>query len=133
MVGGLIVAAVLELRRPRPLEPEPLEPVPWSTAEERHEPEVDTPDAGVGEEAVLSTVQAPRPVSPDFGVGLPMPKAPQPGQKKPPCDGAEVAALGACWVVLKKDPPCGKEGYDYAGLCVRASFEAPREPTSGEP
>lgn len=131
VVGGLIVAAALELRRLRPLEP--AEPVPWSMIEESHTPEVDTPDAGVGEEALLSTVQTPRPVSPAYGVGLPMPKAPQPGQKKPPCDGAEVAALGACWVVLDKKPPCESLGYELASRCVRASFEAPREPTSGEP
>lgn len=133
-VGGVIVAAALEFRRPHPPgPPEPSEFVPWSVSEEWHAPEVDTPDAGVGEEALLSAAQAPRPVSSTYGVTLPMPKAPRPGQKKPPCDGAEVAALGACWVVLKKEPPCGTYGYDYAGLCVRASFEAPREPTSGEP
>jgi serine/threonine protein kinase len=133
-VGGVVVAAALEFRGPRPPEPpESPEPMPWSMSEEWHAPEVDIPDAGVGEKALLSAAQAPRPVSPTYGVSLPMPKAPQPGQKKPPCDGAEVAALGACWVVLKKEPPCGTYGYDYAGLCVRASFEAPREPTSGEP
>ncbi|HYH96363.1 MAG TPA: hypothetical protein VD972_10350, partial [Hyalangium sp.] len=129
-VGGMMGVAFFELqyRRGREDEPPPL------IVEEWHAPPVDTPDAGVGEKALLSAAQSQRPASSFYVLGLPMPKGPQPGQKKPPCDlEAEVAALGACWVIIKKDPPCGAVAYDLAGHCVRATFEAPRQPTSEQP
>jgi serine/threonine protein kinase len=129
MVGGAVVVLATELRRPRLPETELL-----SVHEERYVPPIEVPDAGVGEEALLSVEPAPRPPSPAYGVSLPMPKGPFPGQKKPPCSPRfEREALGACWLVLKGPPPCEREAYEYDGECVRASFEAPRPPTSGEP
>jgi serine/threonine protein kinase len=132
VVGGMLVVAFVELPSRREQGDEP--PPPPLIAEEWHAPPVETPDAGVGEEALLSAAQSPRPASSFYVVGLPMPKTPLPGQKKPPCDlEAEVAALGACWVIIKKEPPCGAVGYDLAGHCVRATFDAPLQPTSEQP
>jgi hypothetical protein len=63
-----------------------------------------------------------------------MPKSPLPGQKKPPCSPrSEREVLGVCWTVLAVKPPCERDGYEYDGVCVRATFDAPRDPTSGEP
>jgi hypothetical protein len=129
MVGGAVVVLATELRRPRLPETDFL-----SVHEERYVPPFEAPDAGVGEEALLSVEPTPRPPSPEYGVSLPMPRGPLPGQKKPPCSPRfEREALGACWLVLKGPPPCEREAYEYDGECVRASFEAPRSPTSGEP
>ncbi|KFE69898.1 serine/threonine protein kinase [Hyalangium minutum] len=130
VAGGLLVFAVTEFRHGG----NSPEPVPLPITEEHHVPPMDAPDAGVGEEALLSVVQAPPVLSATSVVGLPMPKAPQPGQKKPPCDtDYELEALGACWFISKKDPPCGAGAYEYDGKCIRATFDAPRSPTSGEP
>lgn len=89
----------------------------------------------VAEEALLSVDPYLQASAPFSAVALPMPKAPLPGQKKPPCEpGYELAALGACWVVsFAKKPPCGSVGYEYDGKCVRPSYPAPLAPTSGEP
>ncbi|MDY7228095.1 serine/threonine-protein kinase [Hyalangium rubrum] len=127
-VGGILVLFGVVLYPPQPSRP-------WiAEGWEAHPPPSVTPDAGVGEEAVVSVVQAPRMPSAASVLGLPMPKAPLPGQKKPPCSKrSEREALGACWTVLKVDPPCEKEGYELDGLCVRASFDAPRQPTSEQP
>jgi serine/threonine protein kinase len=129
LVGGAVVALTMELRGPRLPEADS-----WSMHEERHVPYRETPDAGVGEEALLSAEPTSRPLSPAYVVSLPMPKDPFPGQKKPPCSPRfEREALGACWIVLEAKPPCEREGYEYDGKCVRASFHAPRPPASGEP
>jgi eukaryotic-like serine/threonine-protein kinase len=129
LVGSMLIGVCTELRH---REHAPREA--WSAAEEWRPPPMETPDAGVGEKALLSVEQPSHPVSVTYGVGLPMPKTPLPGQKKPPCEpDYELAALGACWVILKKEPPCGAGAHDYDGQCVRASFNAPRLPTSGEP
>lgn len=106
----------------------------WVAAQERHQPPRDVPDAGVAEEALLSVEPYPQASVPSSAVAVPMPKEALPGQKKPPCvPGYELAALGACWVIFEKKPPCGSFGYEYDGKCVRASFAAPRLPTSGQP
>ncbi|HYI01541.1 serine/threonine-protein kinase [Hyalangium sp.] len=128
VVSWLIVAFAAELRRPH-------QPEPWiASPEEWHVPPVETPDAGVGEEVPLSVVQDPRSSSPGHVLSLPMPKEPQSGQKKPPCSPRfEREVLGVCWVVMDGRPPCGNEGYEYDGKCVRASYDAPRTPTSGQP
>jgi hypothetical protein len=86
---------------------------------------------GIGDQVLSSVGQAPRDVLPHTAVGLPMPKTPFPGQKKPPCDPEyELAALGACWAIFEKKPPCGDGGYEYAGKCVRASYDSAHQPTS---
>jgi hypothetical protein len=127
MAGGLLVLAGAALRDGRAA------PLP-TIAEERHMPPIEAPDAGVAEEALLSVAQVPQPTAPSHAVALPMLKAPMPGQRKPPCDpDYELAALGACWVILRKEPPCGAGGYEYDGKCVRASFNAPRQPASDPP
>jgi len=129
-VGGMMGVAFFEPRYGRGREDEP----PPSIAEEWHAPPVDTRDAGVGEQGLLSAAQSPRLGSSSYGLGLPMPKTPRPGQKKPPCiPDYELEALGVCWAIFKKEPPCGGGGYEYNGLCVRASYEAPRPPTSEQP
>jgi len=130
MAGSMLMGVFTELWH---LEHAPRED--WRSAEEWPPPAIETPDAGVAEEVLLSVEQSPSSISSAYPVvGLPMPKTPQPGQKKPPClPEYELEALGACWAVFKKEPPCGSGGYEYDGKCVRASFDAPRLPTSGEP
>jgi serine/threonine protein kinase len=130
VVSGLIVSFAAELRRPHQPEPEPW----FASPEEWHVPPAEAPDAGVGGEVPLSVVQDPRSSSPGHVLSLQMPKDPLPGQKKPPCSPRfEREVLGVCWVVMDGRPPCENEGYEYDGKCVRASFDAPRTPTSGQP
>jgi serine/threonine protein kinase len=129
LVGSMLVGVCTDVRHREPASHED-----WSVAEEWHPPPIETPDAGVVEEALASVEQFPQASSAANGLALPMPKTPQPGQKKPPCQPEyELAALGACWLILKREPPCGAGAYDYDGVCLRASFEAPRMPTSGDP
>jgi serine/threonine protein kinase len=129
MVGGTLVALTVDERRTN--QPEP---VLQSVHEERYVPPAEAPDAGVGEEALLSIEPIPHPPMPAYVVSRAMPKTPFPGQKRPPCSPRfEREALGACWIVLKAPPPCESEGYEYGGECVRATFEAPRIPTSEPP
>jgi serine/threonine protein kinase len=130
LVGGMLVFLGWEMHRTASENPVPQ---PWVA-----QPEAVahfTPDAGVGEEAFSGVQEIPRAVMPlALAISEPMPKTPFPGQKKPPCDpDGEIAALGACWVVMKKEPPCKTAGYDFDGLCIRASFTAPRQPTSDQP
>lgn len=89
----------------------------------------------LAEEALLSEARYPQASASFSGVALPMPKAPLPGQKKPPCEsGYELEALGSCWLVsFRKKPPCGSSGYEFDSKCVRASYPAPRAPISGRP
>ncbi len=131
MVGGALVVLVTELRRPRMPEPEF-----WSASEERYVPHRETPDAGVADEALLSVQDVPRAAVPTYGVGRPMPKQPFPGQRKPPCDPHSQRVInGGCWFgpsgTLK--PPCGKSAFEYEDGCYVPMFDAPRQPTSGEP
>jgi hypothetical protein len=88
---------------------------------------------GAGE-AHAFVVHTPRSPSLAHVLSLPMPKTPFPGQKKPPCSRrSEREIFGVCWVVLEVRPPCEREGYEYEGKCLRASFDDPRQPTSEPP
>jgi len=131
LVGALVMAVVM-LLWVRPAPPEP-KPTPWLATPE--EVAQFAPDAGVGDEALASVQDVPRAVMPlVLTVGVAMPKKPFDGQRKPPCDpDTEIAVLGACWAVLKKEAPCGPKAFDYEGRCLRASFDAPRQPTSQQP
>jgi hypothetical protein len=128
LVGSMLLGVCSDMRH---REPAPQED--WRVAEWRPPP-IEAPDAGVAESTLLSVEQTPRPTSAGNVLGLPMPKTPLPGQKRPPClPEYEIAALGACWTVYEKKPPCGAAGHEYDGKCVRAVFDSPRPPTSGQP
>jgi serine/threonine protein kinase len=74
-------------------------PQPWIATHE--EMAQFAPDAGVGEEVHSSFHDPPRAAMPVYGLRLPMPKTPLPGQRRPPCDpDSEMMALGACWTIL---------------------------------
>ncbi|WP_224243296.1 serine/threonine protein kinase [Hyalangium gracile] len=133
VLGGLVVMAAVKLRDIGRNSSEPA-PETLFVTERWRTPPAQAPDAGVGEEALLSVTQTPQPGASSSGLGLAMPKNPLPGQKKPPCEPEyELVALGACWAIFEKKPPCGEGGYEYAGKCVRASFNAPRQPASEQP
>jgi serine/threonine protein kinase len=134
VVGGLLMLAAWGLLRHGPNAPAAPECSPGIAERLVERPAPEAPDGGVGEEALASVEQTPRPGSPSYMLGLPMPKEPLPGQKKAPCAlEYEMTALGACWLVLEKKPPCGNAGHELAGKCVRPSYNAPREPTSEDP
>jgi hypothetical protein len=127
MVGGLMALLLNEVRHERAELPPPI-------AGEWHMPPVEATDAGVGDVALAPAQHIPRVGLPTHVVGLPMPTAPLPGQKKPPCDSsAEVLVLGACWIVMAKKPPCGGSGFDYDGKCVIPNVPLPPQPTSEQP
>ena len=131
MVGGMVMALAVLLVRPTSQEPAP-QAQPWlATPEETAQ---FTPDAGVGDEALASVRTAPSAAVPLHVMALPTPKGPLPGQRRPPCDpDSELVALGVCWTILVKKPPCGNSGYEIDSRCVIASVPEPRQPTSGEP
>lgn len=60
-----------------------------------------------------------------------IPARPESWQKRPPCDteSGEVALNGACYVELKKTPPCGR-ALEYKGGCYRPVVRPERLPTS---
>jgi serine/threonine protein kinase len=133
-VGGLIMAFVEHLRRPGPVEPAGQEPA--RATQDWHAPAVDTPDAGVSEEALASAQGIPRTGVPAYAIGLPMPKSPFPGQRKPPCDPRTQRAInGGCWTgpIGTERPPCGSSAFDHDDGCYVPFFDAPRAPTSDPP
>ncbi len=136
VAGGLLVMAVSELQRPRPNSPAVPE---WSPGIAEHVPETpapETPDGGVGDEALASAVNVPRVGVPLYALGLRMPRQPFPGQTKPPCEPEIQRAInGGCWFGPSgtKKPPCGPKAFDYEDGCYMPVFDAPRAPTSEDP
>ncbi len=136
VVGGLLVVASSALLRHGPNSPAPLERSPDIAEHVRETPSPEAPDGGVGDETLASMVQAPRPGTPSYMLGLPMPKAPLPGQRRPPCDpDAEKVINGACWAgpIGTKKPPCGAVMFDHEDGCYIPSVNVPRQPTSEDP
>jgi hypothetical protein len=139
-LGALLALGIwsFTLLTMRPGVPERVDLVRW---EEREDAGVkDTPtglaDAGV-EDAMLVAVYAfPVVQTGSLPLAREMPRAPFQGQRKPPCDpDAEKVINGACWTgpIGTKKPPCGNAMFDYDEGCYIPSFNAPRQPTSGEP
>jgi len=131
-MGAALALGIAELRHARGKSTAP----PAPTAEESHVPLTDAPDAGVGDMALASAQALPRNPAPILALGLPMPKQPLPGQRKPPCDPIlERTINGGCWLgpIGTRKPPCGNLGYDYEGNCYAPNFNGPRQPTSDPP
>jgi serine/threonine protein kinase len=131
-IGAALALGIAELRPDRT---ERTDPIP-TPAEESRVPPIDAPDAGVGDTALASAHALPRNPDPILALGLPMPKQPFPGQRKPPCDPiAERDINGGCWLgpIGTRKPPCGNVAYDYDGGCYAPNFNAPRQPTSNPP
>ncbi len=87
-------------------------------------------DAGVDDSVLASAEALPYGVPRDV-LGEPVPKNPEPGQKKPPCKADERAINGGCWFrITTREPPCDGV-YEHDGRCytpVQASTH--RTPTS---
>jgi serine/threonine protein kinase len=140
MVGGLLVLAGGEVRS-RVFEPQPTTSRAAPEEEEREQIPPDevshfAPDAGVSEEALSIVQDLPRVVMPlVISLGVPMPKRPQEGQKRPPCSAGQVAVNGACWAgpIKGQEAPCPPGMFDHEGECYFAIFDAPRTPTSDPP
>jgi len=131
-MGAALALGIVELRHGRT---ERVDPIP-AAAEESQVPPVDAPDAGVGDMVLASAHVLPRNPGPILALGLPMPKQPFPGQRKPPCDPVmEKVINGGCWAgpIGSRQPPCGNVAYDYDGGCYMPSLAAPRQPTSDPP
>jgi serine/threonine protein kinase len=131
-MGTALTPGIAQLRHVLQDRTEPLPP----TAEKWMAPTVEAPDAGVGDMGLASAHAFPRDPAPNLALGLPMPKQPFPGQRRPPCDpDAERAINGGCWIgpITSKKPPCGTAWYDYDGGCYAPHITAPRQPTSDPP
>jgi len=131
MVGGTLVTLAAELHWSISPEAEVS-----SASEERHVPHRDTPDAGVGDEVLLSAQDAPRAPVPTYGMGRKMPDQPFPNQRKPPCDPeSERVINGGCWFPRSGTvkPPCGKNAFEYMDGCYMPMIDPPRQPTSDPP
>jgi hypothetical protein len=89
---------------------------------------------GMGDQALSSAVEVPRVGVPLQALGLPMPKKPQPGQRKPPCERGETAINGACWFRIGGEAsPCGQKMFDHETGCYVASYDGQPQPTSANP
>ncbi|ADO68619.1 serine/threonine-protein kinase [Stigmatella aurantiaca] len=83
-------------------------------------------DASVEEVPVPNVAREPEP----SGLALEMPKAPLPGQRRPPCARFQIHIQGGCWLeVPRASPPCG-ESYDWKGACYYPVAAPPRTNTS---
>ncbi|KFE69030.1 serine/threonine protein kinase [Hyalangium minutum] len=133
MVGGFVVLIGSKLPSgPAPRE-ESAPSGPPLMAKEVPTPPIETPDAGVADAAMASVQEGPRTGLPVSAIGLAMPKTPLPGQKKPPCNPrSEVVVIGACWSILRIDPPCGA-AYEREGQCYMPVFDSRPPPTSEQP
>lgn len=62
-----------------------------------------------------------------------IPDAPEPWQKKPPCDEEqdERAINGACWQATSRRPPCGPL-WRNGDICLRPIAKSKPQPFSGE-
>jgi eukaryotic-like serine/threonine-protein kinase len=95
-----------------------------------------TVNASTGEEALSLIQEVPRVVMPlGLAVGMPMPKNPRQGQKRPPCGPGQVAVNGACWAgpIKGQEAPCPQGMFDHQGECYFPIFDTPRQPTSEDP
>jgi serine/threonine protein kinase len=131
-VGAAVALGIVALRQGLPDRMAPPSPI----AEASPPPPIDAPDAGVGDTALASAQPFPRDPAPVLSLGLPMPKQPFPGQRRPPCAPLlERAINGGCWAgpIESRKPPCGGEGYDYDGGCYIPSLAMTRQPTSDPP
>ncbi|WP_225410435.1 serine/threonine-protein kinase [Stigmatella hybrida] len=87
-------------------------------------------DASVEDVSVSSGAQEPEP----NGLALEMPKAPLPGQRRPPCPRFQLNIQGGCWLeVTQASPPCGEHYYDWKGACYYPVAAPPRPSTSNKP
>ncbi|WP_224246105.1 serine/threonine protein kinase [Hyalangium gracile] len=130
MVGGLVVFAAFKLTSP----PQP-DPSYFVVEQQRQSPSPEIPDAGVADEVLSSAHDVGRVVMPSYVLGAKMPNTPLPGQRKPPCEPRLQRVInGGCWVPIgTAKPPCGPTAVDYEGGCYMPVYDAPRQPTSGEP
>jgi len=90
---------------------------------------------GLAEAEEVKQAVEPTPSAENESIGREMPKEPLPGQLRAPCKAEhEEAIRGGCWVPIdKKNPPCGKDSYDWQGRCYAASYPPGRPATSDKP
>jgi serine/threonine protein kinase len=92
--------------------------------------------ADAEKEGLAAALGVPRVGMPADAVALPMPKDPQPGQRKPPCNSdLQKAINGACWAgpIGTKKPPCGKDAFDHDDGCYLPVVDMPAPNTSEQP
>ncbi|WP_224248761.1 serine/threonine protein kinase [Hyalangium gracile] len=140
MVGGLVAAVILVmLDWGRPALPQP-EALPQQVTQRVQEEKPDAGTAGLGDVAAedqspTSLQDTPTGGVLPAGIGRQMPPSPFNGQRKPPCEPRmETAIRGGCWILIgRMEAPCGAKAFEWEGLCYSPSFDAPKQPTSGEP
>jgi hypothetical protein len=138
LAAGVLAVVVLQPRLSLDIEEKP-EQLATLAEEEEEDARVDERAVGLADggvdESVLASAESRFPYGvPGFVLGEPIPKKPDPGQKKPPCNPADERAIhGGCWSHVSKKPPC--EGfYEYDGSCYAPVQSRTRhQPTSEEP
>lgn len=125
-VAACVLVVVLVTRQSSPLPP----PVPMMdvSAAFLMAPEEDVPPP-MGNAWRADTV----PGAP-LGIGIPFPRKPYKGQRRPPCvPRVEVEIMGACWVPHQLKAPCPEQLYEYKGQCYTTSMLPPGVPQSAKP
>jgi hypothetical protein len=117
---------------------EPLSPTPSEVAQVDAPKAEWAPDAGtrsLGDDAMMTRVEAPASPVTSNAVAQKIPQQPFPRQRRPPCKNSwEVEINGGCWSLLAGSaPPCTFGNYEWQGACYNPSLEPPRPPTSEDP
>ncbi len=91
--------------------------------------------AGLAEAEEARQAIEPRRSAENSSISREMPKEPLPGQLRPPCKAEhEEVIRGGCWTaLLRMKPPCGKDSYEWRGVCYLASFPTVPPATSDKP
>jgi len=137
LVGALTGIGVAIVHMPSPTVGEQSAVVPAEAEEEQEDEGVDKRAVGLadgGVDEVLAAAESfPREDILKYALALPLPKKPDPAQKRPPCSPADQRAInGVCWWVLPRKPPCDG-AYDHEDGCYLPVLPRTRAPTSEDP
>jgi Protein kinase domain len=114
--------------------------MPWRAQhdEKRAEPPAVVSDEGttaLGNEALMTKVEAEKASKRPAALGQEMPKKPLPGQRQPPCGKNQVAIYGGCWIFFasKGASPCQDDLYAWKDACYAPAIILGRPSTSADP
>jgi eukaryotic-like serine/threonine-protein kinase len=86
---------------------------------------------GLVDSAAGGSSEAAEPTPPRKIISREMPKEPLPGQRRAPCKGkSQVALHGGCWFLIRNEPPCDEDSYEWKGKCYVPIYPAGRPPSS---
>jgi len=89
--------------------------------------------AGLGELALPEALSLAEPVPTHPGITAPIPEAPLPGQRVPPCQKPQLKINGGCWFLIGNEkPPCSSVTYEWRKQCYLPFMGSARPSTTRE-